>query len=89
MATTKRIKNTKKDTKFARLLLSKGVSGIDIRKATGLVPSQISMIRNGYQNITTVTLVKLCVFFKCSPNDILDWEKWLETAEKHKQEATT
>jgi DNA-binding Xre family transcriptional regulator len=66
------------NTKLARLMLERGISSQDVTKALKFSKGNFSLIKNGYQNITTATLKKLCKFFKCSPNDLLDWEPWLE-----------
>lgn len=71
-----------KNTKIAQLLLSRGISSRDVVKSTGLNKAHISVIKNGYQNITMATLKKLCIFFKCTPNDILDYQAWFDEAEK-------
>lgn len=66
-----------KNTKFAQLLLTRGISSQDVVKATGLNKAHVSMIKNGYQNVTMATIKKLCIFFNCGPNDILPFERWL------------
>ncbi len=70
-----------KDTKYARLLLTTGTSSIEVSKGTGFKKGYVSMIKNGYQNITVANLKKLCLFHDCTPNDILDHEKWFAEAE--------
>lgn len=67
-----------KNTKINRLMLERGIEGKDVCKGTGLNKAQVSLIANGRQNITMATLVKLCRFFKCTPNEVLDYEKWLD-----------
>lgn len=73
-----------RDTKYARLLLSTGVTSKEVTKGTGFKKGYVSMIKNGYQNITMNNLKKLCLFHKCTPNDILEYEKWFEEAEAKK-----
>lgn len=65
-----------KNTKISRLLLTKGITGTQVAKATKLNVGHVSNIKNGYQNVTMATLKKLCKFFECTPNDILEFEKW-------------
>ena len=67
-----------KNTKLAHLLLSKGLSSRDVIESTGINKAHVSLIKNGYQNMTIQTLKKLCSYLNCSPNDILDWEEWLK-----------
>jgi len=69
-----------KDTKYARLLLTSGISSITVAKGTGFKRGYISMVKNGYQNLTVSNLKKLCLYHDCTPNDILDHEKWFAEA---------
>ena len=65
-----------KQTKLSALLIERDISSKDVVNGAKLNKTHMSLIKNGYQNITMGTLKKLCKFFKCSPNDILDWEGW-------------
>ncbi len=71
-----------KDTKINRLMLTRGISSQDVVKSLKENKGNFSSLKNGYRNFTVSTLKKFCIFFKCSPNDLLDWEKWLEPKEK-------
>jgi DNA-binding Xre family transcriptional regulator len=76
-----------KNTKYAQLLLSRGILSKDVVTGSKINKCHISMIKNGYQNFTIKTLKKICQFHRCSPNDILDWEKWLDEAAKKDKKA--
>jgi DNA-binding Xre family transcriptional regulator len=65
-----------KKTKLSQLLIDKGVSSKDLVKGAGLNKTHVSLIKNGQQNITIITLKKICRFLKCTPNDVLEYEKW-------------
>lgn len=67
-----------KNTKLAKLLLERGMTSKDLVIGAKINKTHVSMIKNGQQNITMVTLRKMCLFLKCSPNDVIDWEKWLD-----------
>lgn len=65
-----------KKTKLSQLLIDRNVSSKDLVVGAGLNKTHISLIKNGKQNITIITLKKICRFLKCSPNDVLEYEKW-------------
>lgn len=67
-----------KNTKLAKLLLERGMTSKDLVIGAKINKTHVSMIKNGQQNITMITLRKICTFLKCSPNEVIDWEKWLE-----------
>jgi DNA-binding Xre family transcriptional regulator len=68
----------KRNTKLAHLLLSKGLTSKTVAQSIEIRESHLSQIKNGKQNFTIDTLRKLCNILKCSPNDILDWEIWIQ-----------
>ncbi len=70
------------NTKYKQLLANQGIDQKDVANKTGLTKSLVNLIANGYSNVTISTLKKLVIFHKCSPNDILDWEKWHEAKTK-------
>lgn len=63
-------------TKLAKLMHDRNVSSIDIVRKIGMNKGHMSMVKNGHQNITMLTLKRLCKFLDCTPNDILEYEKW-------------
>lgn len=63
-------------TKIAKLMTERGIKGTDLEKGAKLNKCHVSMVKNGKQNMTLLTIKKLCLFFKCTPNDILDYENW-------------
>lgn len=73
-------------TKFQLVLQERNLSQQDIADATKLHKAQISLIANGRKNYTMLTLMKLCMFLNCAPNDILPWELWLEKSKSRKSD---
>ncbi len=72
-------------TKYKRLLADREIDQKDVAEQTGLTKSMINLIANGYSNVTMKTLKKLVLFHRCSPNDILEWEKWISDDKKKKE----
>ncbi len=74
-------------TKYKKLLFAKGIDQAKVADTTGLTRPHINLIANGYApGMTMKVLRKLVIFHRCSPNDILDWEQWIEE-EKAKKKA--
>lgn len=70
------------NTKYKRLLLDRNIQQKDVSDKTGINKTMVNLITNGYSNITVKTLKKLVQFHRCSPNDILEWERWIAEAKK-------
>lgn len=81
------------NTKYKRFLADRNIDQKDVSVETKTTPSTINLFANGYANITTAILKRLVIFHRVSPNDILDWERWIEeddakkAAKKAKQAA--
>ncbi len=63
-------------TKYKQMLIDKNRSQVKEAKLTGLTKASICLIANGYGNPNLETLKRICVANKCTPNDIIEWEKW-------------
>lgn len=51
------------------------ISQVELAQKTGITQKQISALESGNtQGIKFATLVKLCSFFNCTPNDLLSLE---------------
>ena len=72
------------NTKYKAFLESQKVSQKTVSEQTKITKSMICTIANGYSDMNTRTLKKLVIFHECSPNDILDWEKWIRDAKLKK-----
>ncbi len=66
-----------KESKYKQFLKDRNLQAKDVVKGTGLSKARISGIANNTSNPTLLTIKILCRFHECSPNDIVDWEKWL------------
>lgn len=75
------------NTKYKRLLTDLEIDQKEVSLKTGLTKSMVNLIANGYSNTTIKTLKKLVVFHRCSPNDILEWEKWIAEDKKKGQKS--
>lgn len=71
-------------TKFAQLLLDRGMRPIDVvresekRHKVPLRPDLITKVKNnGAHNVSFAILIKLCQVLQCTPNDILDYERFM------------
>ena len=72
-------------TRLAQLRAEKGrISQSEVSRQTGITQKQLSALEAGKtKGITFDTLAKLCVFFSCTPNDLLEIEEELPpTAEQ-------
>ncbi len=72
-------------TRLAQLRAEKGrISQSELSRQTGITQKQLSALEAGKTKaIAFDTLTKLCVFFSCTPNDLLEIEEELPpTAEE-------
>ena len=76
----------KEKTKLQTILEEKGMSQVDVIKRseelciTPLNKDMVSRISSGLrQDYSTHTLLKLCVSLGVSPDDILEYEKFINT----------
>lgn len=74
------------NTKYKRFLAEHELDQKKVAEQAGITKPMINLIVNGYSNITVKTLKKLVVLHNISPNDILDWEKWIRDAKKKQAE---
>ena len=59
--------------KLRELLWERDISGLELHKATGISQSKISeIIRGKRTNITLETVEKICIYLKCSIQDLIE-----------------
>lgn len=71
-------------SKFQDFLAKKGLTQTTLAKELNINGAQISLFAKPYHNWNKVMLKKMCVFLKCTPNDIIEYEDWLPPATKKK-----
>ena len=74
-----------KNTKLKKYLFERGISQKSVAIGAIFTFSNISLLCSGSMDLSHKSLKKLCMFLKCSPNDILDWEKWIDATDKKKK----
>lgn len=71
-------------TKYRALLARQGIKQLEVCRKIRMSQCKLSRFTKGYHNLTLEGLKRLVIFHRVSPNEILDWEKWIrDFDEKH------
>lgn len=67
-----------KRSKLQSYLVREGITQTTLSKGIGISQTQISLFNRPHHNWNKDILKRMCVFLKCTPNDIVDYEQWLQ-----------
>lgn len=70
--------NVGKQTKFRQLWDQRNTDRNDFRKRTGFPNPTVSDLLNGRLNFTLRILSRICSYYNCTPNDVIDYETWIK-----------
>lgn len=70
--------------KFFLLLKAKGMTREDARSEIGIFPKTFAAMRKG-EHCSMETIDKICSYFYCQPNDIMEWIPERETGATNKR----
>jgi DNA-binding Xre family transcriptional regulator len=74
--------NTPQTTKIKELFFKRKLVQSTVAKELKIDNAQMSLIVNGRVNMRMDTVKMMCEYLQCSPNDILEWEGWVEKAKE-------
>lgn len=71
-------------TKFEEFLKNRNIKKVKLARSLNIDSSQLNLFAKGRHNWNRRQLKMMVTHFRVSPNQLLDWEKWIEEADQKK-----